>query len=30
MFDEVVREPVPDDFLDILRNADERSSERDA
>ena len=23
MFDEVVNEPVPDDFLDILRRADE-------
>jgi hypothetical protein len=30
MFDDVVREPVPDDFLDILRAADERSSEGDA
>lgn len=27
MFDDVVREPVPDDFLAILRTADERSSE---
>lgn len=27
MFDDVVREPVPDDFLDILRAADERSNE---
>ena len=26
MFDEVVTEPVPDEFLDILRRADERSS----
>ncbi len=26
MFDEVVSEPVPDDFLDILRRADERRS----
>lgn len=26
MFDEVVNEPVPDEFLDILRNADKRSS----
>ena len=26
MFDEVVNEPVPDEFLDILRRADERSS----
>ncbi|WP_291840997.1 NepR family anti-sigma factor, partial [Brevundimonas sp.] len=27
MFDEVVNEPVPDEFLDILRRADERSGE---
>ncbi len=26
MFDEVVNEPVPDEFLDILRRADERKS----
>ena len=26
MFDEIVSEAVPDDFLDILRRADERSS----
>ena len=26
MFDEVVSEAVPDDFLDILRRADERRS----
>jgi hypothetical protein len=26
MFDDVVNEPVPDDFLDILRQADSRSS----
>lgn len=26
MFDEVVNEPIPDEFLDILRRADERSS----
>jgi hypothetical protein len=26
MFDEVVNEPVPDEFLDILRRADKRSS----
>lgn len=26
MFDEVVNEPVPEEFLDILRRADERSS----
>ena len=25
MFDEVVNEPVPDEFLDILRRADEKS-----
>jgi hypothetical protein len=25
MFDDVVNEPVPDDFLDILRQADNRS-----
>ena len=25
MFDEVVSEPVPDEFLDILRRADTRS-----
>ncbi len=24
MFDQVVNEPVPDDFLDILRRADQR------
>jgi hypothetical protein len=24
MFDQVVNEPVPDDFLDILRRADEK------
>jgi hypothetical protein len=30
MFDDVVREPIPDDFLEILRAADERSSEGDA
>jgi phage-related minor tail protein len=28
MFDEVVNEPVPDDFLDILRRAD-KSAEQD-
>lgn len=27
MFDEVVNEDVPDEFLDILRRADERGSE---
>ena len=26
MFDEVVNEPVPDEFLDILRRADQRGS----
>jgi hypothetical protein len=28
MFDEVVNEPVPDEFLDILRRADQRKSEK--
>jgi hypothetical protein len=28
MFDEVVSEPVPDEFLDILRRADSKSSDR--
>ena len=27
LFDEVVNEPVPDEFLDILRRADARSTE---
>lgn len=27
MFDEVVNEEVPDEFLEILRRADERNSE---
>jgi hypothetical protein len=27
MFDEVVSEPVPDEFLDILRQADKKSAE---
>jgi hypothetical protein len=27
LFDEVVNEPVPDEFLDILRRVDERSSD---
>lgn len=27
MFDEVVNEPVPDEFLDILRRADKRTAE---
>ena len=26
MFDQVVNEPVPDEFLDILRRADEKNS----
>ena len=26
MFDEVVNEPVPDEFLDILRRADEKKA----
>jgi len=29
MFDEVVNEPVPDAFLDILRRADARTSGKD-
>ncbi len=28
MFDTVVNEPVPDQFLDILRRADEREAEK--
>jgi hypothetical protein len=28
MFDEVVSEPVPDEFLDILRKADDRKEPR--
>jgi hypothetical protein len=28
MFDEVVNEPVPDEFLDILRRADESPGDR--
>ena len=28
MFDEVVNEEVPDEFLEILRRADERSAEQ--
>jgi anti-sigma factor RsiW len=27
MFDDVVNEPVPDEFLEILRKGDQRSSE---
>jgi hypothetical protein len=30
LFDEVVNEPVPDDFLDLLRQADERRAANDA
>ena len=26
MFDDIVNEPVPDEFLDILRRADEKQS----
>ncbi len=29
LFDEVVNEPVPDEFLDILRRADERGAKAD-
>ena len=29
MFDEVVNEPVPDEFLDILRRADDKTSGQD-
>lgn len=29
MFDEVVNEPVPDEFLEILRRADQRSAGED-
>jgi anti-sigma factor RsiW len=29
MFDEVVNEPVPDEFLNILRKADKRPAEND-
>ena len=28
MFDDVVNEPVPDEFLDILRKADRRTAEK--
>jgi len=28
MFDEVVNEKIPDEFLEILRRADDRSSEK--
>ena len=29
MFDQVVNEPVPDEFLDILKRADEKRADRD-
>ena len=29
MFDDVVNEPVPDEFLDILRSADRKEGGRD-
>lgn len=29
LFDEVVNEPVPDEFLEILRRADQRASDED-
>jgi hypothetical protein len=29
MFDQVVNEPVPDEFLDILRRADERGRSKE-
>lgn len=29
MFDEVLNEPIPDEFLDILRRADEASSTKE-
>jgi len=29
IFDQVVNEPVPDEFLDILRRADRRESDKD-
>jgi len=28
MFDQVVRDPVPDEFLEILRRADEKPAQR--
>lgn len=28
MFDQVVNEPVPDEFIDILRRADQRSERK--
>lgn len=30
MFDEIVNEPVPDEFLDILRRADRTASESES
>ena len=30
MFDEIVNEPVPDDFLDILRRADPPAPKRES
>ena len=30
LFDEVVNEPVPDDFLDLLRQADQRQAPGEA
>lgn len=29
MFDDVVKEPVPDDFLSLLRQIDEKADDRD-
>ena len=29
LFDEVVNEPVPDEFLEILRRADQRAADED-
>ena len=29
MFDEVVNEPIPDEFLAILRRADDKAGEKD-
>jgi hypothetical protein len=29
MFDEVVNEPIPDEFLDLLRQADDRAPVKD-
>jgi hypothetical protein len=30
MYDDVVQEPVPDDFLDLLKKIDESKSKKDA